>query len=138
MDQHIAKQSPNNADCMKSNFNKCIKDYLEAVASFPNVGDKLICWPCTAKKPALMPMHKFMRNQVQLLSYFKGGYLCQTMEVPMVQEECEQIFLAQPKAHQFKFADLNKMVPIDPLKRIPFFEQCQATNKAAGVLKKIV
>jgi hypothetical protein len=32
---------------------------------------------------------------------------------------------------------LKKTVPIDPLKLITFFEQCQATDKAAGVLKKI-
>ncbi len=43
----------------------------------------------------------------------------------------------QPKAHQFKFADLNKLVPTDMLKLIAFFEQCQATNKVAGVLDKI-
>jgi hypothetical protein len=30
------------------------------------------------------------------------------------------------------------MVPTDPLKMIAFFEQCQATNKVAGVLEKIV
>ncbi len=40
-------------------------------------------------------------------------------------------------AHKNKFADLNKTVPTDPLKMIAFFEQCQATNKAAGVLEKI-
>ncbi len=28
-------------------------------------------------------------------------------------------------------------VPTDPLKMIAFFKQCQATNKAAGVLEKI-
>jgi hypothetical protein len=28
-------------------------------------------------------------------------------------------------------------VPTDPLKMIAFFEQCQATNKAAGILEKI-
>jgi hypothetical protein len=39
--------------------------------------------------------------------------------------------------HQSKVADLNKMVPTDLLKLIDFFEQCQATNKAAGILKKI-
>jgi hypothetical protein len=59
------------------------------------------------------------------------------MEVPMAQEKSEQIYFAQPKAHQFKFADLNKMVPTDPLKLIAFFKQCQATIKAAGVLEKI-
>ncbi len=55
----------------------------------------------------------------------------------MAQEKSEQIFFAQPKAHQNKFANLNKMVPANPLRMIAFFEQCQATNKAAGVLKKI-
>ena len=52
----------------------------------------------------------------------------------MVQEKSEQIFFAQPKAHHNKFTDLNKMVPTDPLKMIAFFEQCQATNKVAGIL----
>jgi hypothetical protein len=133
----IAKQCPNNADSMKANFNECIRDYLKVVAGFPNIGNQLICWLCMAKKPALMPMHEIMRRQVQLLSYLEGGYLCQMMEVPTVQEKSEQIFFAQPKAHQNKFVDLNKMVPTNPLKMIAFFKQCQATNKAAGILEKI-
>jgi hypothetical protein len=59
------------------------------------------------------------------------------MDVPTAQEKSEQIFFAQFKAQQNKFADLNKTVPTDLLKMIAFFEQCQATNKAAGILKKI-
>jgi hypothetical protein len=90
-----------------------------------------------AKKPALMPMHKFMQRQVLLLGYLKGGYLHQTMEVLMGQEKSEQIFFAQPKAHLNKFMDLNKTVPTDPIKLIAFFEQCQATNKSYGILEKI-
>jgi hypothetical protein len=112
-------------------------DYLEAVAGFPNIGNQLICWLRMAKKPALMPMHEFMHYRVQLLSYLKGNYLYQTMDVPTAQEKSEQIFFAQPKAHQNEFADLNKMVPANPLRMIAFFEQCQATNKVAGILKKI-
>jgi hypothetical protein len=122
---------------MKANFNKCIRDYLEAIAGFSNISDQLICWLCTAKKPALMPMHKFMWCRVQLLSYLESEYFHQTMDVPTAQEKSEQIFFAQPKAHQNKFADLNKMVPANPLRMIAFFEQCQATNKAAGFLDKI-
>jgi hypothetical protein len=133
----IAKQCPNNADCTKANFNKCIKDYLEAVTGFSNVGNQLIFWLCTSKKPALMPMHKFTWYQVQFLSYLKGGYLCRTMDVPTAQEKSEQIFVLQPKVHQNKFFDLNKTVPSDLLKMIAIFEQCQATNKVAGILKKI-
>jgi hypothetical protein len=121
---------------MKANFDKCIKDYLEAVTGFPNIGDQLICWLCTSTNSTLMPMHEFMRHLVQLLSYLEGGYLCQTMDVTTVQKS-EQIFFAQSKVHQNKFANLNKMVPTDLLKMIAFFEQCQATNKAAGFLMKI-
>jgi hypothetical protein len=55
----------------------------------------------------------------------------------MAQEKSEQIFFAQPKMHKNNFANLNKMVPTDPLKMIAFFEQCQATDKAAGVLENI-
>ncbi len=133
----IAKQCSDDADCTKANFNKCVKDYLETVTGFPIVGNQLISWLCTAKKPALMPMHKFMQHQVQLLSYPEGGQLHRMMEVPTEQEKSEQIFCAQPKVHQFKFADLNKKVPTDPLKLIAFFEQCQASNKVVGVLEKI-
>jgi hypothetical protein len=95
---------------MKANFDECIKDYLEVVARFPIIGNQLICWLCTSKKPALMPMHKFTRRQVQLLSYLEGGYLRGMMDIPTAQEKSEQIFFAQPKAHQKKFAELNKMV----------------------------
>ncbi len=59
------------------------------------------------------------------------------MDVPTAQEKSEKIFFAQPKVHQNKLTNLNKTVPTDLLKMIAFFEQCQATNKAAGVLKKI-
>jgi hypothetical protein len=124
---------------MKENIDKCIRDYLEAVARFPNIGNLLICWLCMAKKPTLMPMHEFMRCRVQLLSYLEGNYLRQTMDVPTAQEKSEQIFFAQPKAkaHQNKFVNLNKMVPANLLRMIAFFEQCQATNKVTGVLEMI-
>ena len=59
------------------------------------------------------------------------------MDVPTAQEKSEQIFFAQPKVHQNKFANLNKMVPSNLLRMIAFFEQCQATNKVAGILEKI-
>jgi hypothetical protein len=40
----IAKQCPEDADRTKEKFNKRIRDYLEAVAGFPNIGDQLIRW----------------------------------------------------------------------------------------------
>jgi hypothetical protein len=75
--------------------------------------------------------------KVQLLSYLEGGYLHLMMEVPMAHEKSEQIFFLQPKAHQFKFLDLNKAQPTDPLKLIAFFKQCQATNKALTFLRRL-
>jgi hypothetical protein len=59
------------------------------------------------------------------------------MEIPSTQEKSEQIFFAQPKAHQLKFGDTNKKVPMDQLKLIAFFEKCQAVNEVAGILEKI-
>ncbi len=47
----VAKQCPNKADHTKSNFNKCICDYLKAVASFPNIGNQLIFWLRMARSP---------------------------------------------------------------------------------------
>jgi hypothetical protein len=132
----VTKRCLENADRTKANFDECIRDYLEAIAWFPNIGNQLICWLCTAI-PALMLMHEFTRHWVQLLSYLESDYLHRTMDIPTVQEKSEQIFFAQPKAHQNKFADLNKMVPADPLRMITFFKQCQATNYAAGILEKI-
>jgi hypothetical protein len=35
----IAKQYSNNADRTKANFDECIRDYLKAVAGFPNIED---------------------------------------------------------------------------------------------------
>ncbi len=95
----IAKQCPNNANCKKTNFDECIKNYLETVTGYPNIGNQLICWLCTSKKPALMPMHKFTRRQIQLLSYLDGDYLRWTMDVPTVQGKSEQIFFVQPVRH---------------------------------------
>ncbi len=46
----VMKQCPDNADWTKANFDKCIRDYLEAVARFTNIGNQLICWLCKAKK----------------------------------------------------------------------------------------
>jgi hypothetical protein len=38
------------------------------------------------QEAAFMPMHEFMRHQVQLFGYYNGGYLPQTMVLPTAQE----------------------------------------------------
>ncbi len=50
----FAKQCLDETHHTKENFDNCIRDYLKAVAGFPNVGNQLICWLCTTKKPAFM------------------------------------------------------------------------------------
>ena len=94
---------------MKDNFVKCQRDYLEAIAGFPNIGNQLICWFCTVKKPTLMPIHEYMHCQVQLFSYLEKGLLHHTMELPTAQERAEQIFFGQPKMHQMKYAESIKL-----------------------------
>jgi hypothetical protein len=59
------------------------------------------------------------------------------MELPMAQEKSKQIFLTQPKVHQFMFMETNKTVPMDSLWLMAFFEQCQTANKVAGVLDNL-
>jgi hypothetical protein len=44
----VGKQCPEDTHLTKKNFDKCIRDYLEAVAGLPNIGDQLICWLCVA------------------------------------------------------------------------------------------
>jgi hypothetical protein len=77
----------------------------EAVTRLSNIGYQLIHWLCIAKKPAFMLIHEFMQCQTQLFSYLDNGYLHQIMELPTAQEKSKQIFLAQLKAHQYKFRD---------------------------------
>ena len=77
---------------MHENFRECIQDYPEVLAGFCNVGDQLIHWLHTVKKPALMPVHDFMRRQVQLMTYLEDGQLCRTMALPGNQEKIEQVF----------------------------------------------
>jgi hypothetical protein len=43
----------------------------------------------------------------------------------------------QPKAHQFKFADLNKMVPTDPLKLIVFSSSVKQPTRQLAFLRRL-
>ncbi len=69
----VAKQCPDNADCTKANFDECIRDYLEAVAGFPNIGNQLIRWLCIValtKRPAYAckNLQLFQVNRIRILS----------------------------------------------------------------------
>ncbi len=104
---------------------------------FPNVGNQLICWLCTAKKPTLMPIHEYMSRRVQLFSYFEKGLLRCTMELLTAQERAEKIFLGQLKMHQMKYAEMPKTVPADVVPLVAFFKQCHHADQASGLLDKL-
>eukprot|EP00804_Cyclotella_cryptica_P011981 CCRYP_004461-RB/>CCRYP_004461-RB protein AED:0.46 eAED:0.46 QI:457/0.66/0.57/0.71/0.5/0.42/7/0/551 len=78
----VSTRCPEDESKMFENLVKCQQDYLKALVGFPNIGDWLIRWFCTAQKPALMPMHDCMHHRVQLMSYLKKDLLCATMELP--------------------------------------------------------
>ena len=58
----VSTRCPDEDAKMFENLFECQRDYLEALAGFPNIGDQLIHWFRTARKPALMPMHDYMHR----------------------------------------------------------------------------
>jgi hypothetical protein len=100
----VRKQCPNKPTLRKQ-FPRVKPGLQEAVTRLSNVGNQLIHWLCFAKKPLFMLIHEFMQRWTQLFSYLDNGYLHRTMELPTAQEKSKQIFLANLKAHQYKFKD---------------------------------
>ena len=58
----MSARFPDDASKTYKNFVDCQRDYLQALAGFLNIGDQLIRWFHTARKPALMLMHDYMRQ----------------------------------------------------------------------------
>ena len=133
----VSARCPDDASKTYENFVECQRDYLEALARFPNIGDQLIRWFRTARKPALMPMHDYMRRRVQLVGYLEKGLLRATMELPTKTEKIEQIFFSMPRKHQQKYAETHKTLPDDHVTLVCFFEQCQNADRANGVLDQL-
>ncbi len=119
------------------NFHEYIQDYLEALAGFPNIGDQLICWLCTMKKPALMPAHDFMHRWVQLMTYLEDGMLCHMMALPGNQEKLEQIFFSISLCHWQNYAETHKLLLIDLTTLACFFEQCQNADAINGKRREL-
>jgi hypothetical protein len=117
-----------------NNLVECQQDYLETLA--PNIDDQLICWFHTDQKPVLMPMHDYIRCQVQLFRNREKGLLHKMMELPTKQEKIKQIFFV-PKKHQQKYAKMHKNLPDDPIPLVSFFEQCQSADQANDVLDQL-
>ena len=59
------------------------------------------------------------------------------MDLPNDTELCEQVFLAQPKAHRTKYAEKHWVVETDILKLQEFFEGCHDADVRRGKYKRI-
>ena len=71
-----------------------------------------------------MQFEDVLNRRVQILDYVKMGCLRWCIELPNIVELCEQVFLAQPKPHRIKYAEMHKVVENDMLKVQEFFEGC--------------
>lgn len=120
-----------------ASFLECQRDYLEAIAEFPRIGDQLIRWFRSMKKPALMNLHDFAKRRKVLYGYLESGLLRHDLAIPAAQERSEQIFFAMPRAHQHEYCRNNEDVSLNTNALITFFERCAASDKNTGVLAAI-
>jgi hypothetical protein len=109
-----------------------MKDYLKDIAKCTYLGDQVIRWLRLRGKPAHMWFEDFLNRRIQILNYVKKGYLGHRMELPVESELCEQVFLAQPKAHRIKYAEKHRVVETNTLKLQEFFEGCHDTDVRSG------
>ena len=60
------------------------------------------------------------------------------MELPNDDELCEQVFLAQPKAHCIKYSEKHRVVETDMLKLQEFFEGCHDADVCSGEYARLM
>jgi hypothetical protein len=97
-------------------FEQAIALYLKSLVGLKYISDQVICHLRKQKKPAMMPYRSFERRHHQLLLYvMQNTLLCRTVNILTPQELVEQLFLAQPKAHQAKYAKISEDVEQDTM-----------------------
>ena len=88
------------------------------------------------KKPAMMPYRDFKHCHHQLLLYvMQDNLLHRMLNIWTPQELVEQLFLAQPKAHQAKYVKISEDVEQDADKLCTFFEGCHVEYIADACFK---
>ena len=60
------------------------------------------------------------------------------MELPNNNQLCEQVFLAQPKAHPIKYAEKHIVVETDMLKLQEFFKGCHDADLRSGEYARLM
>lgn len=119
-------------------FKSCIRDCIKSVAKCMNLGDQVIYWLRLQKKPAHKPFEEFLNRCTKILEYRKDNWLCHHLEVHNNEEICEQVFLAQPKSHQTKYAETHNKVKTEMSKLQHFFEGCHDADVHSSKIKCII
>ena len=77
----------------------------------------------------MMPYRDFERRSQQLLLYVtQNNLLHHKLSIPTPQELVEQLLIAQPKAHQAKYAKILEDVEQNTDKLCTFFEGCHVED----------
>jgi hypothetical protein len=122
---------PNNKR-MEKHFNACMKDYLETIAKCTNLGCQVIRWLCLKAKPVHMKFEDSHNCSTQILGCVQKGWLCHRLGIHNDAELCEQVFLAQPKAHRGKYAKKHKVVENNMLTLQEYFRAVTMWTFAVG------
>ena len=121
-------------------FKEAQKDYLEKVAGdYGALGDCILRFKDKVRKPAALPYNTFHERHLELDRHLASGYLDITAAEPTEQQKAEQIFLAQPKAHQVSYgAKGNEDVEEDLGKLKAHFEACHEKDVADGTFANVL
>ena len=141
---HLADRHPKQAkdDSPEENrtldiFMECVRDYLEKVAGVKNLGNQVIRWLRTAKKPLGMPVDAWHQRRLELEGYLGGGWLRLTIPEANEAERSENFFLSMPKTYQQKYAERESSCgPLDEM--VPVFQQYFTADKGDGTLKTLL
>ena len=126
------------ANKTKANWKIAVQLYLEQIQAVRYIGNFILRWLASAKKPAHMKSQKWVARRNQLYHYVTDGYFRVTISQPNEQERAEQYFLSHPKAHQQRYARDNNEVKNDISELTNFFHQCHEADKKDGTYEKLM
>ena len=84
-----------------------------------------------------MSYDEFTNRRDQLMDYINSGCLRYTLSLPIDEEKAEQIFLAQPVKHQYKYAEHHQKVTVDMDIIKTFFEGQHTIDEFDGSYGKL-
>ena len=118
-------------------FKECQADYLEEVAKQKKLGNGVIRMLRMGKKPAGMPYTSCEDRRDELKRHLDSGLLRYTSSRATNEEDFEQLFDAQPLAHQNKWAEKEEEVGTDAEKLRTHFKGCHQSDVAEGPVREV-